>query len=137
MTDSNAFLGSGWGFPPTFDNRSGTVQLVQAEADIAQSLEILLSTALGERVMQPTYGCNLDSLLFDTLSESTITYIKDLVETAILYHEARIELEKVSLSLDEQNQGKVLIEVDYLIRSTNSRANFVYPFYLEEGLRQP
>mgnify|MGYP006268291571 CR=1 FL=1 len=136
MEEKN-YLGVGWSFPPTFDRRSRAVEMVRAEADIRQSLAILLSTTLGERVMQPTYGCNLDQLLFETLSLSVITYIKDQVETAIVYHEPRIELENLDLSLDEQNQGLVRLSIDFLIVSTNTRSNFVFPFYLEEGLGTP
>ena len=137
MTNEEAYLGTGWSFPPTFDRKARAVELVSAETDIRQSLHILLSTTLGERVMQPTYGCNLDRLLFEPLSLSVITFIKDQVETAIIYHEPRIELENLDLSLDEQNQGLVLLSIDYLIVSTNTRSNYVFPFYLEEGIGTP
>lgn len=137
MTNEQAYLGIGWSFPPTFDRKARAVELVSAETDINQSLHLLLSTALGERVMQPTYGCNLDRLLFEPLSLSVITFIKDQVETAIIYHEPRIELENLDLSLDEQNQGLVRLSIDYLIVSTNTRSNYVFPFYLEEGIGTP
>ena len=60
----NSFLGTGWAFPPTFDPVSGTVELVSGEKDINESLNILLSTSIGERVMQPKYGCNMQDYLF-------------------------------------------------------------------------
>lgn len=140
MNNSTAFsgteyLGTGWGFPPSFA-ANGDVALVSADEDIRQSLQILLSTRLGERVMQPTYGCNLDELLFEPLSATVASNIKELVRTAILYHEPRIRLERVDLQLDRDRQGVVLITVDYIIRATNSRFSFVYPFYVEEGVRQ-
>jgi uncharacterized protein len=137
MTNEQAYLGTGWSFPPTFDRKARAVDMVRAETDIQQSLHLLLSTTLGERVMQPTYGCNLDQLLFEPLSLSVITFIKDQVETAIIYHEPRIELENLDLSLDEQTQGLVRLSIDYLIVSTNTRSNYVFPFYLEEGIGTP
>jgi len=59
MDKIKSFLGTGWSFPPEFDPVSGSVVLVSNEKDIGESLDILLSTSLGERVMQPRYGCNL------------------------------------------------------------------------------
>lgn len=133
MDNSKAYLGTGWAFPPTFSKPDGA-QLVRAEDDICQSLQILLSTRLGERIMQPTYGCNLEELLFETFNPTVSSNIKELVRTAILYHEPRIRLNRLDLSPDPDMQGVVLITVYYTIISTNSRFSFVYPFYLNEGV---
>ena len=127
------FLGRGWSFPPEFDRNAKAVVMLEEEADIQGSLNILLSTKLGERVMQPTYGCNMDSLVFEAMNLTLLTYLKDLVENAILYHEPRIELDKVVIDTTSQNDGLLLIEIHYDIRTTNSRYNYVYPFYLNEG----
>jgi uncharacterized protein len=127
------FLGRGWSFPPTFDLKTLGVAMLEEEKDIASSLEILLSTARGERVMLPQYGCNLEELLFEGLDTRTKTLIIDKVESAILYHEARIELESVSLDTTNALEGTVLIVVTYRVKSTNSRFNFVYPFYKLQG----
>jgi uncharacterized protein len=131
--NDKAFLGTGWGFPPTFSKASRSVQLVSAEDDICQSLQILLSTSLGERVMQPNYGCNLQNFLFEPLSPTITSSIKEQLRTSILYHEPRILLNGLDLSLDEQLQGRVNLTIDYTIINTNSRFNLVYPFYLEES----
>ena len=127
------FLGRGWSFPPTFQRITRGVEMLEEEADIASSLEILLGTTRGERVMMPQYGCNMDELLFENLDTRLKTLMVDKIETAILYHEARIKLEKVKLDVSRQNEGVVLIEIDYRVKSTNSRFNFVYPYYVEEG----
>lgn len=129
----NTYLGTGWAFPPTFAKQVG-VELVSAETDIAESLTILLSTHLGERVMQPTYGCNLTELLFEHLNPTVASNIKEQIRTAILYHEPRIRLNRLDLSQDPEQQGVVQILVDYTVISTNSRFNFVYPFYTQEGI---
>ncbi|TNE57312.1 MAG: hypothetical protein EP344_11330 [Bacteroidetes bacterium] len=130
---NRAFLGRGWSFPPTFTRTPTGVVMLEEEADIASSLEILLSTAPGERVMLPQYGCNLEELLFESLDTRMKTLMADKVRSAILYHEPRIELEKVKLDDSRELEGVVLIEVIYRVKSTNSRFNFVYPFYKEEG----
>src|SRR6478735_6935044 len=92
-----SFLGTGWGFPPTFSSISPEVGMISNEADIKSSLEILLTTRQGERVMRPDYGCNLDELVFEPLTTTFKTYIKDLISTAILYYEPRIEVNRIDL----------------------------------------
>ncbi len=138
MSENNSYLGRGWAFPPTFNINSGSVEMVQNEEDINQSLEILLSTSLGERVMQPTYGCNLKDYQFEALNVTMISFLKDLVERAILFHEPRITLENIKVTeIDSFDliEGKFTIEVDYQIDGSNSRRNFVYDFYLREADR--
>jgi uncharacterized protein len=133
MEDELGFLGRGWAFPPTFDWHSAETTMLEGEADIESSLMVLLSTRLGERIMQPTYGCQLDELQFNPLNRTTITYISDLIETAILYHEPRILVDKVLMNEGEGQLGVVLIEIQYTVRATNSRKNLVYPFYKNEA----
>ncbi len=131
--ENTSILGRGWSFPPTFDKRQKSVVTTADEEDVRKSLHILLSTRLGERIMQPTYGCALDEMLFESLNTGIITYIKNIVETAILHHEPRIDLESVNLDRLDPSSGRIDIEVTYTIRTTNSRFNYVYPFYLNEG----
>ena len=125
------FLGKGWHFPPMFNKEDKEIQMVAEETDIQQSLEILLSTRPGERVMQPDYGCNLDIMIFEPLTTTLVTYVKDLIKTAILYFEPRIDLLQIQVRQQNPQEGKVIIEIDYIVRSTNSRFNFVYPFYIQ------
>lgn len=133
MENFTSFLGTGWSFPPRFEKRANKVALVSDEEDIRESLMILLSTRPGERVMNPLYGCNLDDLLFAPLNLTLKTYVADLIETAILYFEPRIDLDKVQISENNDLEGELLIELDYRIRSTNTRRNLVYPFYRGEA----
>src|SRR5580693_9170616 len=94
----NSFLGTGWAFPPAFDNVLASVETVSNETDIERSLNILLSTALGERVMQPQYGCDLQPYLFQPLNPQLIGYLKDRVKNAILYYETRLKLNSVTVT---------------------------------------
>jgi phage baseplate assembly protein W len=104
--------------------------------DIDQSLGILFSTSLTERVMQPLYGCNLQDYQFEPMSSTMLGFVKNTIENAILYHEPRIMIERISVTESDSPdamRGRLLIEVDYVIRSTNSRFNYVYNFYITEG----
>ena len=128
----HSFLGTGWAFPPAFTKGPQSVVMVSNNEDIHQSLEILLTTSIGERFLRPTYGCDLRRYLFEPLDEGLVAYIRDLVNNAILYHEPRIRLTDLTLT-PRPNEGMLLIELGYVIRSTNSRQNFVFPFYKDEG----
>ena len=108
------------------------MRMISDEEDVRSSLQILLSTTVGERRMQPTYGCNMDRLVFEPADGALQSYLKDLVKIAILYFEPRIILEDLTLD-PEPFEGRILITVSYTIARTNTRFNFVYPFYLTEG----
>lgn len=133
MEGYNSFLGTGWTFPPEFDKGTKAVKMLSDEDDIKSSLEVLLSTRLGERVMVPDYGCNLDELMFKPLNLTLKTYVIDLIKTAILYYEPRIDVNKIAIDPTNELEGELLIDIEYTIRSTNSRKNVVFPFYKAEG----
>ena len=133
MADDQQFLGRGWGFPVTFANQGRVVTVAEAEEDIRQSLEILLSTHVGERVLNPTFGWKRDALMFEPLSTSFAAYLTREIETAILFFEPRIELNSVTFDPEPNQEGLVLIKIDYTIRTTNTRTNLVYPFYVTQA----
>ncbi len=132
MADQS-FLGTGWSFPPTFTKGGENVELVSGPEDIHQSLQILLSTQLGERVMQDEFGCDMNYLLFEEIDQSLVNTLTSMVTDAILYHEPRISLENLDVSESQAQQGLLLISIEYTVRSTNSRFNMVYPFYINEA----
>lgn len=132
MAGKSSFLGTGWSFPPTFDRQEG-LRTVSDEADIHESLHILLSTRPGERVMEPDFGCGIQSQVFEVMTDGTILTIKDLVARAILFFEPRITLDRITMDTDDILDGQLRILLDYTIRTTNSRHNMVYPFYFIEG----
>ncbi|SMO71828.1 GPW/gp25 family protein [Fodinibius sediminis] len=137
MTDTNnqkeqgkAFLGRGWKFPVQF--KEGTAQLSQYEHDIKESLTILLSTTQGERIMRPGYGTRVQDLMFEPLDVSTATLVGEEVKKAILVHEPRVDVNNVD-AVQESLNGFIELTIDYTIIATNTRANLVFPFYLNEG----
>lgn len=133
MADKKSFLGSGWSFPPRFLDSTEGLELSHDDRDIAESIYILLSTTPGERVMNPGYGCNLHSMVFSSINASMTTQMEDLIATAILYYEPRINLVAIDIDESGQMEGKLEVNIVYDIKGTNSRKNMVYPFYLTEG----
>ena len=97
------FLGRGWSFPPEFNKAQREVEMTTDVEDINNSLIILLSTRLGERVMRSDYGSDLEELLFKPLTLTLVTQIKGIVERAILYHEPRINI--LSIDIDSANDN--------------------------------
>lgn len=130
--DTGDFLGQGWAFPPRFVKGVNSVALVKAEEDIKQSLGILFSTTLGERVMRPDFGCNMVQQVFEPTEPAFQTYINNLISQAISTYETRIDLDNIEIEI-QNLEGRVDITVNFTIRATNSRSNIVYPYYLNEG----
>jgi phage baseplate assembly protein W len=130
------FLGRGWGFPPTFNSLTDTVVMADADTDIRESLWIILSTSLGERVMLPTFGCDLISKVFSTLTTTTANEIASMVTNAIIAWEPRVTVEKVTVT-DSTLNGWLDIAIDYMVRQTNSRSNLVFPYCRIEATLPP
>ena len=130
--ERKSFLGTGWAFPPTFSVASCGALTASGEEDIDQSLQILFSTSLGERVMLPGYGCNLRDYLFAPINVTLLSYLEDLIQQAIVLHEPRVKLLAVGLTPNDL-EGRLDIVVACVVRSTNTRFNRVYPFYYQEG----
>lgn len=132
MALEDPFIGSGWSFPPAFDKKAASVSMSSGIRDIEESLRIIFSTALGERIMNPMFGCALDSSVFEVMNASRIAWLENLIRTAIIYHEARIDADQITVEPDPL-AGRLLIAIGYKVRGSNSRFNFVYPYYLNEG----
>lgn len=130
MSADDAFIGTGWAFPPRFENGSSVMSA--GTANIRESLRIITGTFLGERLMRPDFGCALDEEIFGSMSSNRLTWIENLVRRAILLHEPRIDVSRLTITA-EQPEGRLMIDVHYVVRGSNSRFNAVFPFYLEEG----
>lgn len=131
-TKHESFLGRGWAFPPTFNKLNHSVDMVQDEMDISQSLHILFTTQWKERIMFPKYGCDLSPLQFDALSATLITKLKAHIEDAILLFEPRITLLQVDFNNENYLNGVIHIVISYLIKASNTKNNIVFPYYIQD-----
>ncbi len=131
MTDPD-FLGSGWKFPVSI--KDGKIVSSGSYDSIRESIMIILGTAKGERVMRPDFGCGINELVFAPNNTSTATLITFYIKEALLKWEPRIELLNVNAEPDETEQNKLIITIDYMVKTTNTKDNLVYPFYLETGM---
>ena len=127
-----SFLGIGWTFPPTFRREWWGLEMLVAETDVQSSLGIIIATITGERVMLPTFGCNLQPYVFEVMNVPNIAMIEKIVKEALTYHEPRIIVEGI-VSTPNQQEGYLEIDVQYSIIATNTRYNYVFPFYMQEA----
>lgn len=126
------FLGVGWKYP-AYITIEGKIAKSEYEQDIKEAIWIILGTAKGERVMRPDFGCGIHDLVFTPINTATITLVENSVREALTIWEPRIELIKVEASSERSEEGKMLVSIDYRVRTTNNRFNLVYPFYIKEG----
>lgn len=130
-TEDRTFLGRGWAFPVRLDSK-GQTTMVELEEDIRQSVLLILHTNPGERVMRPDFGAGLNALVFEPLNTTTISLARHRVEQALIVWEPRIDSITVQVRA-EPPLGRMMIEVRYRVRATNTFYNLVYPFYMQEG----
>lgn len=132
--DVKSFLGTGWKFPIEVDCATGRIRMSSYEENIEESVRIILGTRKGERVMEPEFGSRLHEYAFEEADYTTRYSMKNEVEHALARWEPRITDIRAEVSDDRIEEGVLLIQIQYVIRSTNSPYNLVYPFYLHEDM---
>jgi hypothetical protein len=130
---SKEFLGIGWKFPVAVEAATLDIAMSAYEQDIKEAIGIILSTAKGERVMRPDFGCGIFNYVFAPMNISTLGGVETSVTEALTLWEPRIQLIAVTTSFDQSDLGKMLVSISYKVRSTNNQFNLVYPFYLNKG----
>jgi hypothetical protein len=125
------FLGLGWNFPIGTLDSGQIAPTADGDTSIRQSIWLILSTSPGERVMRPDFGCGLSDLVFGVNNAATATAVTRAVREALATWEPRIGVLDVYAAPDPSRPNVLVIEINYQVLATNSRANLVYPFYLE------
>ncbi|MCA9663127.1 MAG: GPW/gp25 family protein [Myxococcales bacterium] len=131
MAGARKFLGTGWTSPLRFAD--GRLETASADDCVEQAIWAILETAPGERLMRPDFGCAIHDLVFETPSAALVGQINRAVFTALTKYEQRIEILGIEVIPDEESDNLLKIEIDYRLRSVNSRFSLVYPFYLGGG----
>lgn len=129
-----SFLGSGWAFPVARDE-AGRLAQARHEDSVRQGMLLVLSTAKGERLMRPDFGCDIHELLFAPNDATTRGMAESAVRESLQQWEPRIDVLRVAARSDAAEPERLLVEVDYRVRRTDSRFNLVFPFYLGRPVR--
>lgn len=127
---ADTFVGRGWRFP-ILPDAAGGLGYVDGDANVEQSLRILLLTALGERVMRPEFGSKAPRLVFAPGSVQFRGLLETTVREAVRDWEPRVELQSVAVETDPDDETRVNVAISYRVRRTNTRFNLVFPFYLQ------
>ena len=121
-------IGSGWSFPVRL-TPGGSVRLVSGAEEIEAAIRMILTTAPGERVMRPDFGCAMWEQVFAPINPNTLGLIEQSVREALARWEPRITLDNVT-ALAGEDEAVVKIEIEYHVRATNDHRNLVFPFYV-------
>jgi uncharacterized protein len=132
MTRAIDVIGTGWRFPVGVDGRGG-LALVDGDEEIAQAMQIILGTPVGQRVMRPEFGCRIHELLFAPINAGTIAAVSHFVEEALGYWEPRAEVLSVDVQRDPDQPTCLLIYISYRIKATYEQRALVFPFYTIPG----
>jgi phage baseplate assembly protein W len=130
--DTREYLGVGWKFPLQV-TPAGGVARARYEHRVEESIYLILSTAKGERVMLPEFGCGIHELVFAPNTPGTIGLVAQQVRQALVTWEPRIDVLDIVVDSPVGEPNLLLIKVGYRIRANNAMGNLVYPFYLNEG----
>ena len=131
---SKRISGDGFFLSIEVDEATGKMKTVSLEEDIRQAIHIILMTRKGERVMRPDFGCDIHEFAFDTMDYTTLVQMEHAVQEALMVWEPRITDVDVHINDEQEQEGVLLIEISYLVRSTNNPFNLVYPYYINEGM---
>jgi phage baseplate assembly protein W len=128
-----AFLGSGWAFPVSFSVDNHQLSLSANETNINESINIILNTRKGERTLEASFGSGLQQYMFRKIDNTLKGEIIETIKFALLRYEPRILVQDVKVASTDILNGKIEILIIYMYAKTNTRHNYVFPFYLKEG----
>lgn len=127
------FMGRGFAFPVRTDPITRRIVMAEAEEDIRQSVEIILRTDIGERVMLPEFGTIAGEFVFSENRAENLAALENAVHDALARWEPRITDIRVEAEKSGGNGKMPEIRIGYRVRSTNNQFNMVFPFYGTEG----
>lgn len=100
---------------------SGGLTMVEGGEAIRQSIMLLLTTAPGERVMRPEYGCPIHRLIFSPNDATTAGLAIHYVRQAINRWEPRVEIVRLDAGADPQEPGRLVVTLEYRVRATGEQ----------------
>jgi uncharacterized protein len=127
---SEGFLGTGWAFP-VLPDPAGGLRYAVGEDSIRDCLLVLLQTATGERVMRSGFGTTAPTLVFAPGSPANLRMLESSISDAVRSDEPRVELDSVVAEPTPGQENRVVVSVTYRVRRTNTKANLVFPYYLD------
>lgn len=91
---------------------------------VKQSLQQILTTTRGERVMRPNFGCNLQRYVFENNNELLAQLFRSEISAAISTWEPRAALDSVSF---ERSDSMLTVTVLYTVVTTQTQDTIQVP----------
>jgi phage baseplate assembly protein W len=107
-------------FPPRV-GPDGRVAWSEGEANVRESIRVILMTDLRERLMLPEFGGGLARYLFEPNTVTTRHQIRERIQRALAQWEPRIEVESVSVDPDPESADAAIATVVYKLVATQAR----------------
>ena len=118
--NTGRILGQGIAFPPRV-GPDGRVSWSAGEANIRESIAIILRTERRERLRLPEFGGGLGLLLFEPNTVSTRRLIQDRITRELALWEPRIAVETVAVEADPNDRQAVIATITYRLVATQTR----------------
>ena len=98
---------------------------VNSARHIEESIQQILSTRIGERVMEYHFGCSVSASLFEPTDTTLMNLLKYEIVEALETFETRIEVKKDDIKIysetDSKGINKIIAEIPYVVKDyTNS-----------------
>jgi uncharacterized protein len=119
-----------WPLLPLPD-KNGRIHYPDLESGVRQSIQIILRTRPGERLMRARFGAGLANYLHEPNTLTTRRRIHDLITQALEQWETRIVLDRVEVREVEGQPQHVRIELAYRLRRTGAAQQLGLTMQLE------
>lgn len=113
---------------------TGALLTVEGDDAIRQSLLLLLTTAPGERVMRPDYGCPIHRLVFSPNDATTAGLAIHYVRQAVSRWEPRVDVVRLDAGADPEDPGRLAVTLEYRVRASGEERELTLGLALDGGL---
>ncbi|MBI3347826.1 MAG: GPW/gp25 family protein [Burkholderiales bacterium] len=117
MTDEAALYGKGIAFPLRL-TPEGRLAWSEGEANVRESIRILLLTAQGERLRRPDYGAGLERFLFEPNVPTTWRAIEEVIRRQLARWEPRVQVEAIKVAADPGDPEAATAELSFTLVAT-------------------
>jgi phage baseplate assembly protein W len=113
----------------------GNVAFAQNFTQIDQlkaNIKNLLLTKRGERIMNPDFGCGIETVLFEQITDDFEEKIQDIINEAIEKYLPSVLIEEINLDMSNDNRDKNTVNISIKFRSATTGLSDVVSFDVQQ-----
>jgi phage baseplate assembly protein W len=103
---------------------------VTDEELVAQSIQQIVLTSPGERIMRPDFGCNAYAFVFENNDEILEELIRSEVTGAVGKYEPRATVQNVTT---ERDRSQIIVTIQFVVNLTGKQAKVSVPLETNQG----